>query len=226
MEFLLKKKYFYTGFQRCGTKSFKNIINQNNFETVSWPECDANNWGIKAVEKKFDEIIKSKDFDKNNYYEDFPFHVYDFVVFLSKKFSNSKFIHVQRNPIEWFESMISHSGGLTLGGNESYVHSCYYERLNTWKFLKEKLHRPPRRMPLITDMDHYTQFYIRENLKIENYFKKELSEDRYILLRFDDKDLYPKMCEFLNIPNTLPKNYHKSQKTLDKEKIKKNFNFI
>ena len=100
------------------------------------------------------------------------------------------------------------------------------ERLNTWKFLKEKLHRPPRRMPLITDMDHYTQFYIRENLKIENYFKKELSEDRYILLRFDDKDLYPKMCEFLNIPNTLPKNYHKSQKTLDKEKIKKNFNFI
>lgn len=226
MEFLLKKKFFYTGFQRCGTKSFKNIINQNGCTTVSWRECDKNSWGKKVIEGKFNEIINSKDFDKSDYYEDFPYHDLNFIKFLAKKFINSRFIHVERNPIEWFESMVSHSGGVTLGGEDSYVHSCYYKRLDTWQYLKDKLNRPPKRIPIITDKNHYLQFYIKENLKIKNFFKKELSTDRFIILRLDDESIYSKICKFLNFPNTSPKSFHKSNKNLDIEKINKNFIFM
>lgn len=218
-------KVFYVGFQRCGTKAFKNIVAQNGFETVSWQECEKNDWAENAISKNFKQIVDCPDFEKSNYYEDFPFHHYDFIKYLSDVFPSAKFIHVERNPVEWFASMISHSGGVN-PGKPSLIHATYYERLDLWHALKERLGRPPNYIPLVGADDHYIKFYARENLRIRKYLSYNLSEDRYLFGRLGDESLYQKICKFIGFPNTKPTAYHESDKNIAVETIKTNFPFL
>ena len=222
----MSSKIFYVGFQRCGTKSFKSIISQNGFKTVSWQECESNRWDVSVLNGDYENVVKSNDFNKSDYYEDFPFQVLHFIEYLSNYYPKSKFIHVERNPIDWFESMVSHSGGKNPGVDDCKTHAMYYDRMDLWNYLRKSLGRNPRSLPIIGFQEHYTKFYVRENLKIINFLKSNLSKDRYFLGNLEDKDLYTKICDFIKLPPTQPITFHKSNKEVAIEKLKNNFPFL
>ena len=64
---------------------------------------------------------------KYQVFEDDPWWITDFYKLLYHRFPKSKFILLERDPDKWFDSMVSHSGGLVLGN--THRHSYIYDRL-------------------------------------------------------------------------------------------------
>lgn len=195
-------KIFVISFQRTGTTSTGQFFEQHGFNLAPWGVSRRNNWTINWFKGDYDKIFKSLDFKINTVFEDDPWWCQDFYKVLFHRFPRAKFVLLERDPDKWFDSMISHSNGKSLGNThrhasiyrrekeifekQTILNNAYSRELDNQLTLEEK-HR-----------NHYKEIYMARNNEIKIFFEK-FGPDRIFLGNLEDKFVWQKMGEYFGI---------------------------
>ena len=164
------KKIFVISYQRTGTTSTGKFLKQNGFNVAGWTVCINNKWVHSCYDGDFEKVFNSDAFKKNNVFEDAPWFWPNFYKFLYHRFPNSIFVHLERNPSDWFRSMVTHSEGKTLGNLER--HLDIYQRYGDYLWLKEQKIKVDH-CTLFDKSSHYIEQYCVENKKRKNFFEEK-----------------------------------------------------
>ncbi len=211
-----KSKIFCISFQRTGTTSVGGFFKDQGFRVANYGVSRRNEWGISAFENDYERIFSSKDFKKSRVFEDGPWWYTDLYKLLFFRFPSSKFVMLTRDADHWFDSMLSHSGGKTLGN--SYIHAFLYRREQEW-FDKhpdlvavDKLRND---MPLLEEHRAlYTEIYNTRIEEIRRFFKRNNGLDRLFEASLYDDNLWQKMGQFFGI--SVPDDYISHRNKTDK----------
>jgi len=168
--FSIKKyKIFCISFQRTGTTSVGQFFKDHDFQVAGYHKTRTAKWAELKFIGNYEAIFKSDEFKKHQVFEDSPWWEDDFYKFLFHKFPESRFILFTRDPDKWFDSMVSHSKGKTLGN--TFRHSKNYRRQKEYyENFPELQHY--KNIKLIDNLleineehrDHYKEIYdIRNN---------------------------------------------------------------
>ncbi|MCB9197900.1 MAG: hypothetical protein H6600_05525 [Flavobacteriales bacterium] len=195
-------KIFCISFQRTGTTSVGGFFKDQGFRVADYGVSRKNEWGISAFEKDYEKIFSSRDFKKSRVFEDGPWWYDDLYKVLFFRFPTAKFVLLTRDADHWFDSMVNHSGGKTLGN--SYIHAFLYRREKEW-FEKhpELIHVDQLRNDMDLDESHRELYQNTYNIRIKeilNFFRRNKGEDRLFVAELYDEKLWQKMGTFFNIP--------------------------
>lgn len=197
-----RPKIFCISFQRTGTTSTGQFFKDHGFKVATWNVSRNNEWTIKWFKGDYESILKSADFNKNQVFEDDPWWLFDFYKVLLNRFPSSKFILLERDSVKWFDSMVSHSKGLTLGN--THIHAIIYNREQEFYNLKEGLENRytgnlDNLLPIGEDQrEHYMQIYKNKNREVKAFFRIH-DPSRLFNEQLEDKQLWQKMGEFFNV---------------------------
>ena len=166
------EKLFCISFQRTGTTSVGQFLKGLGYPTADWSVSQRNNWGRKWVNGQFDDIVQSDDFQRHQAFEDGPWFAPEFYRFLYHRFPRSKFILFERDAEAWFASMLSHSGGRSLG--VTAVHAKVYRREKEYLELCARAASPEavdmNGLELAGHKDHYVDLYRVRNRETRIFF--------------------------------------------------------
>ena len=73
------------------------------------------------MEGDHERIFRSPEFNRYQVFEDDPWWISDFYKVLFHRFPDARFVILERDADRWFDSMVSHSKGHTLGN--SHLHA-------------------------------------------------------------------------------------------------------
>ena len=118
-----KLKIICTGYHRTGTKSLGDFIEQYSGPRATWRHSEKNNWTKHALLGDFKSIIESNDFSQNTVFEDSPFFNLAFIKYYFHYNPSAVFINVERDCNEWFDSLMRHSQGKTLGSGLWFLYN-------------------------------------------------------------------------------------------------------
>lgn len=198
--YIFKPKIFCISFQRTGTTSVGVFFHENNYRVATYAIARKNDWTLKWFKGDYESIFNSLDFKSSQVFEDDPWWCQDFYKILYHRFPRSKFILFERDADKWFDSMISHSGGKSLGN--TYRHSRIYRRENEFYKLglKTLYSREIDNLLPLTEAErtHYTSLYILRNKEIKEFFK-EHDNKRLFCCRLEDPDKWQKLGRYLNL---------------------------
>lgn len=198
-----RPKIFVISIQRTGTTSTGFFFEQHGFEVAGWRESDRGGWTKLAQEKKFAEIIESEDFRQNTVFEDAPWFYPDLYRHLYERFPDSKFVHFTRNSDDWFKSMVSHTGGWTLGDVER--HCKFWGRYDDYLWLRKhnmlrKIPEGDEKMVLWDKPGHYIGLYEKYNRETREFFGSvENAGQAYFHCDLEYPDKWPKLAEFAGV---------------------------
>lgn len=196
-------KIFCISFQRTGTTSVGGFFRDHGFKVAGYEYARSMKWSEQRFTGNIEAIFKSEEFKNHRVFEDNPWWELDFYKILYHRFPNSKFILFTRDPDKWFDSMISHSEGKTLGN--TFRHSKLYRReieyfnlypnRDNYKNIKvidnlldlNELHRT-----------HYQEIYTVRNREIIEFFSF-FDRSRLIHLELEDTYKWQKLGEFFGI---------------------------
>lgn len=196
-----RSKIFCISLQRTGTTSTGRFFKDHGYSVATYGVSSQNDWTISYFNGNYEKIFKSRDFKKAQVFEDDPWWVGDFYKVLYHRFPDSKFILLERDANKWFDSMVSHSKGRTLG--ITHIHCTIYQRL-------KEFHDSPSGENVYTQIidnalplgeaqrEHYTSFYAIRNKEVKLFFQ-HLNHNRLFTARLEDKDLWRKMGRVFGI---------------------------
>lgn len=202
MFFKKRSKIFCISFQRTGTTSVGQFFKAHGYSVATWDISRKNQWTKLWFDGNYEKIFSSEDFIANEVFEDDPWWCLDFYKVLYHRFPYAKFILVTRESDAWFNSMLSHSQGRTLGN--TYRHSKLYRREkefyntvgNTYNYKSDTI---DNLLPLNeTHRNHYKEIYELRNKEIIDFFNRHESS-RLIPLRLEDNDKWKKLGSSFNI---------------------------
>jgi len=204
-----KNKIFCISFQRNGTTSVGDFLEEHGIKVARWGDSYSNNWSYFWYIGNYEKIFNTNTFKANQAYEDSPWWHPDFYKVLYHRFPNSKFILFYRDPEKWFDSMLSHSNGKTLGSTEQHCYlyrrmSEFYNKLDNDPFFKPKEHKIDNLMTLDGKREHYIKVYEEYNRGVLDFFRKH-NNKRIFISELTDNQKWVKLGEFLNIK--VEKNY-------------------
>ena len=209
---LNKKIFFYIGKQRCGTKSFGDFFRKNNYKIFSWPEIRDSGINDLYWSGRWIDILKSDIIKNYDVFEDGPFQHPLFAKFLYANLNSSHFVFLERSPSDWFDSMIKHSDGYTLGNIDK--HCFLYSRLSE---LNDVYIENPncKKLPIIHMREKYESIYLEHKFQVLDLFKNA-EPGRFFAGDLYDDSVYKKISDFfnLNLKNTETQHSHKSNKDL------------
>jgi len=215
-----KPKIFCISFQRTGTTSVGNFFLDHGFRVAKYSQTRSQGWSKLRMIGDYEKIFSSIGFIQNQVFEDNPWFEDDFYRLLYHRFPKSKFILFTRDPDKWFDSMVSHSGGKTLGN--TYKHSRVYRResefdqLNGEKNWYKNLHEIDNLLTLDErHRTHYKEIYDLRNESVKDFFKFYGDHDRFIHCELEDEKKWLKLGEFFGIKVVDTYESHKN-KTLNK----------
>jgi hypothetical protein len=193
--------------QRTGTTSVGKFFKNFGYKVAGWPEAKKNKWSYCWEQGDFEKIFKSKDFINNQVFEDDPWWFPDFYKILFHSFPNSKFILFTRGEKEWFNSMLSHSNGKTLGNTR--IHCKIYKRekdfLDLFPLKSERVLYNARKTDNLLDLKgheaHYKNLYITRNIEIKDYFALNAPESLFIG-ELEDPQKWKKLAQFMTLKVT------------------------
>lgn len=205
-----KSKIFCVSFQRTGTTSVGQFFKDHGYKVASYDDIVSTKWSYERFIGNYEKIFKSKEFKKNQVFEDNPWWEGDFYKFLFNRFPNSKFILFTRNPDSWFNSMLKHSNGLSLGN--TFIHSKIYRRENelyskfpdinhfhTLKYIDNKLKIEEKHR------QHYINLYNLKNKEIIDFFNF-MNPKSLFVCPLEDQAKWLKLGSFFKI--NVDKNYN------------------
>ncbi len=201
MFFKKKEKVFCISFQRTGTTSVGEFFLKHGFSVATWNVSVKNNWTKYWFEGDYESIFNSTDFKKNTVFEDNPWWCLDFYKILYHRFPKAKFILFTRDSNKWFDSMVSHSNGKTLGN--TYVHCKIYDREQEFhhkfpNYLYQN-HTIDNLLEIIeSNREHYIKLYENRNREVIAFFNRN-NNSRLILLKLEDGDKWQKLGLFFKI---------------------------
>lgn len=195
-------KIFCISVQRTGTTSVGQFFKENNFRVATWRVSKKNEWTASWFKGDYERIFKSRDFKLNQVFEDDPWFCLDFYKVLFQRLPNAKFVLVERDADQWFNSMVSHSKGKTLGN--THVHATIYQRMNDFYSLKlnqvkNNISQVDNLLPLDeSHREHYTKIYKLRNLEVIKYFEL-YGKNRIVRVKLEDKDKWQSIGAYFNI---------------------------
>ncbi len=191
-------KVFCISFQRTGTTSVGKFLKDAGYTVADWSVSNRNGWGRKWVNGQFDAIFDSDDFKRHQGFEDGPWFCPEFYRVLYHRFPRSKFILLERDAEAWFASMLSHSGGRSLG--VTAVHAKIYRREAEYLDQLEQAKSPAdvdqNGLALDGRKDHYIDVYTTRNRETRQFFKDH-DASRLFAGRLEDPDKWKKLAQFL-----------------------------
>lgn len=194
-------KIFCISYQRTGTTSTGTFFKQCGYKVAGWDINTHNNWTFKWADGQYDDIVNCPVFNQYQVFEDDPWWCLDFYRYLYHKIPDSYFILFERDSNKWYNSMMSHSKGKTLGN--TYLHCLLYNRLPEYHALNTEYSRASDNLLLLNEdyREHYTAIYETRNSEVKDFFKRHDSS-RFINLQLEDPDKWVKLAEYFNINNT------------------------
>lgn len=207
-----RSKIFCISLQRTGTTSTGQFFKDHGYSVATYGLSNKNLWTISYFKGNYEGVFRSKDFRNSQVFEDDPWWLGDFYKVLYHRFPDSKFILLERDVDQWFDSMISHSKGRTLGN--THIHCAQYQRLKEFHELdgisQDNIYTGvvDNVLPLGEEQrEHYTSFYKIRNEEVLLFFHHHDSR-RLFNARLDDKDLWQKMGRFFCIDVESAYNIH------------------
>ncbi|GAA4244680.1 sulfotransferase [Winogradskyella damuponensis] len=204
-----KSKIFCISFQRTGTTSVGQFFKDFGFRVASYDTNRSNNWSVKRFLGDYESIFNSKEFRNYQVFEDNPWWEVDFYKVLYYRFPDAKFILFTRDADKWFNSMMSHSNGKTLGN--TFRHSSIYNRKEEFyeTFSDKHFYEAIRKTDNLLDINethrtHYKNVYNLRNKEIVDFFNA-ISPNSLFTAQLEDTDKWKKLGAFFNIQ--LPDNY-------------------
>ncbi|WP_419656810.1 hypothetical protein Dvar_59330 [Desulfosarcina variabilis str. Montpellier] len=199
-----RKKIFCISMQRNGTTSVGDFLSEHGIRVARWKDSVNNNWTYHWSLGDFETIFNSIAFKSFQAYEDDPWWMPDFYKVLYHRFPKSKFILFYRNSDDWFDSMVRHSDGKTLGN--TYRHCKIYRRLSEFyqKLDSQKGFKPTANtvdnLMLIEERsrNHYKMVYEEYNREATEFLSK-VSKDQFFLCSLYDSEKWHKLGKFLGI---------------------------
>lgn len=190
------QRIFCLSYQRTGTKSVGKFLADLGYPVASNKISARNKWGLKVCQGDFEGVFNSYDFLRHQAFEDGPWFAPDFHKVLFHRFPNSRFILFERDSSAWFQSMLSHSDGKSLGRTE--VHAQIYNRMEEYLDLFDS-GTPPKEMNglnLAGFEAHYTSIYKSRNRQVRHYFAKHAPE-KFFYARLEDQTKWNALARFL-----------------------------
>lgn len=129
-----KSKIFCISIQRSGTTSVGKFLKDHGYHTSGYGEY-SKKWSYEWSKGNVEKIFNSLEFRSYQAFEDSPWYYPDFYKVIHCRYPKAKFILFQRDPDKWFDSMLRHSKGKTLGN--THRHCKIYRRLN--EFYREAI---------------------------------------------------------------------------------------
>ncbi len=210
-----KQKVFCISMQRNGTTSVGDFLTDQGYRVARFKDSRHHKWTYLWYVGNFEAIFNSIAFKSYQAYEDDPWWMPDFYKVLYHRFPSAKFILFYRDSNEWFDSMINHSSGKTLGNTR--IHCKIYRRLG--EFYK-KIDSDAKFKPVDTGIDnllflngmreHYIQIYEEFNREAIEYFDQNKSK-RLFLSHLKDEKKWVRLGKFLNIDVDPEYNIHSNK---------------
>lgn len=204
------KKIFCLSMQRTGTTSVGAFFKRSGFRVAGWPISKKNEWSFSWQQGDFETIFQSKDFKHYQVFEDDPWWLPEFYKVLYHRFPNSKFILLTRNQDTWFESMLKHSNGKTLGNTRLHC-KIYRRELDFFDLFPEQNDRLEYNNKKIDNLlnlkgydKHYKEIYKIQNQDIKDFFTKYAPE-AFFTCGLEDPQKWNKLAAFMNI--NIPDNF-------------------
>lgn len=199
-----KSKIFCLSMQRTGTTSVGQFFKNHNYKVADWDISNKNNWSYSWEQGDFETIFNSKDFKKNQVYEDAPWWLPEFYKVLYHRFPKSKFILFTRNEDAWFDSMMSHSGGKILGNTKRHC-KVYRREEDFYKIFPDQFQRLEYNEKSIDNLlelkgldKHYKEIYRIRNQEIKDFFLKNAPESLFTC-ELEDSEKWKNLANFMNI---------------------------
>jgi hypothetical protein len=194
-----KSKIFCISLQRTGTTSTGQFFKDHGYSVATYGVSKKNSWTISYFNGRYEEIFKSLDFRSSQVFEDDPWWLSDFYRVLYHRFPWSRFILLERDADKWFDSMVAHSMGRTLG--IAHIHCTQYQRLKEFHEagLVQMNGVIDKALPLGEEhREHYTSFYKIRNDEVRLFFHRH-DRRRLFNARLEDEELWRKMGGFFCI---------------------------
>lgn len=195
-------KIFCISFQRTGTTSVGKFFMDHGYKVATWSVSRRNKWTLSWFKGDYETIFNSKDFKASQVFEDDPWWCLDFYKILFHRYPKAKFVLLERDANEWYDSMIKHSNGKTLGN--THRHSFIYGRLSEY-YLEDQdkksayTHELDNLLPLNEDLrEHYIKIY-RERIEEVKLFFRIHDSDRLLYGRLEDPKIWYKMGHFFKL---------------------------
>ncbi|PWD97754.1 sulfotransferase [Marinilabilia rubra] len=203
-----RNKIFCISMQRSGTTSVGEFFRHFKYNVAGYDISLKNKWTKSWLDGNYKQIFKSKDFLKNQVFEDDPWWCPEFYKVLYHEFKNAKFILLTRPPEDWFKSMINHSGGKTLGNTE--IHCKIYRREKDFVNIAQKFDRHDTTyndnlLDLKQNKELYLEHYTRHNHEVISFFEQHDSSKLFYGDLYD-KDIWQKMGAYFSID--VPKQFN------------------
>ena len=197
-----KQKIFCISIQRTGTTSVGDFFEKHNYRRAGWYHSKENNWGKLYFDGNYEAIFSSMDFKNNDVFENGPESIGHFYKYLFHRFPNSIFILLTRDSDKWFNSMMSHSKGKTLGN--TFRHCYIYQRETEYYNVFGEKHdynqnKIDNLLPLTEEYrQHYKDVYENRNRHCIDFFKsQDHNNSRFIHLDLEDNDKWKKIAAFV-----------------------------
>ena len=198
------EKFFCISYQRTGTTSVGKFFRDHAHSVATYQVNRRNGWTESWFRGDYEAIFDSEDFATHSVFEDDPWWCMDFYKVLFQRFPTSKFILFTRDADRWFDSMVRHSAGRTLGN--TYVHSRLYRREADFAALPEDQKATSMYTPKLdsllpldeTHRAHYVDVYNARNDDIGAFFER-FGPDRLFRGTLEDEDKWLKLGQFAGI---------------------------
>lgn len=105
-----KEKVFIVSNNKCATSSFKNLLS-GHFAVAPQGETTAiahHLLGLTKVPRAIGFLLLRRLIERYGAFQDQPFSYKFLLPWLVKNYPNQKFIHVQRDEMEWYQSLVQH----------------------------------------------------------------------------------------------------------------------
>ncbi|WP_026755089.1 sulfotransferase [Sediminibacter sp. Hel_I_10] len=193
-----KPLIFCISFQRTGTTSVGRFFHDHNFSVATSHTSVKNGWTSNWFKGDYKSIFNSLDFKSNQVFEDDPWWCLDFYKFLFHRFPGSKFILLERDPDKWFNSMMTHSDGKSLGN--TFIHSHLYRREKEFYSLSTDIELYNKKTDNLLKLSeehraHYIEIYKLRIREVKDFFKY-FDQDRLFCGDLEDSEKWKKMGSY------------------------------
>lgn len=209
-----KPKVFCISMQRNGTTSCGDFLKDNNYRVASYSQI-SREWNKKWFLGDFESIFKTIYFKAYNAYEDNPWWFPDFYKILFHRFPNSKFILFTRDSEKWFNSMLSHSGGASVGNTK--IHCKVYQRMTDYySYIEEDNYSQiseinvDNLLSLENKREHYIRVYEEYNKDVIDFFNR-VAPSRLFVAQLEDNNKWKNLGKFLGIEINNEINFHSNK---------------
>lgn len=213
-------KIFCIGFNKTGTTTLETVLRLYGYSLPNQHEQEIR-LSLQTAATNYSELIKFVNL--YDAFQDLPFAQDLTFVAADALFPNSKFILTERESEKWFNSMTGfHKKTYNVGSVTDLTEKDILEKFNylfpdyvhknTQKFLTTfEGSKKTVSWNKLYDKAHYIKLYEQRNLDVKKYFS-EAPEKLLVIDVTKEKDTQ-KICDFLNIPDSLKINMPHSNKT-------------